>query len=99
MSELESIGIELDRFELLHVKARLKLESELAGEGDDFLFQIEQQLKRNVKEVAAAAGRVEHGDAGELIVKDRQPLAMARTAFALYKRGGELAFELAPLAP
>ena len=37
-------------------------EAKLRGEGDDLLFQTEQQLQRDVKEVAAAAGGIEHGD-------------------------------------
>src|SRR5438876_12203299 len=62
LGELESVRIDLDGFELLHAHARLELEAELGGEGDDFFFQIEQELDRYVKEVAAAAGGIEHGD-------------------------------------
>src|SRR5438034_6077361 len=60
LREFEGVGIQLDRFELLNVDARLELEAELSGKGDEFLFKIEKQLKRNVKKVAAAARRIEH---------------------------------------
>src|SRR5438105_14389172 len=62
LRELEGVRIDLDGLELLHAHARLELEAELGGEGDDFFFQIEQELDRDVKEVAAAAGGIEHGD-------------------------------------
>ena len=46
---------------------RLELEAELRGKGDDFLFQVQQQLQRDVKEVAAAAGGVQHDDGGSFL--------------------------------
>jgi len=53
----------------LHANQWRELETELRGVGDHFLFQVEQQLERDVKEVAAAARRVEHLDGSELFLK------------------------------
>ena len=49
---LEGVRIDLDGLELLHAHARLELETELGCEGNDFLFQIEQELDGDVKEVS-----------------------------------------------
>src|SRR2546430_1310752 len=69
LCEFERVGVEFDGFELLHVHARFEIEAELCREGDEFLFKIEKQLKRDIKEVAAAARGIEHRDAGELVMK------------------------------
>src|SRR5438045_7850932 len=61
LREFEGVGIQLDGFELLHIDAWLEFESQLRSKCDEFLFKVEKQLKRDVKEVAAAARRVEHG--------------------------------------
>src|SRR6185437_7067805 len=65
LCELKGVGVEFNCFELLYVDARFEFKAELCGKGDDFLFKVEKQLKRYVKEVAAATGGIEHCDAGE----------------------------------
>lgn len=82
----------------MHAHARLELEAELRGEGDDFFLQIEKQLERDVKEVAAAAGGIEHGEGGEFVVESGERFALGSGAFASHEGGGEIALELAPLA-
>src|SRR6266516_2615058 len=69
LREFESVGIQLDGFELLHVDAWLEFEAELCGKGDEFLFKVEKQLKRDVKEVAAATRGIEHSNRREFLVK------------------------------
>src|SRR5438034_6544024 len=96
LREFEGVGIQLDRFELLHVDARFELEAELGGKGDEFLFKIEKQLKRDVKKVAAATGGIEHSNGGEFVVKRGEFRAIGRFAFTTHERRLEFALDLAP---
>src|SRR5581483_7906490 len=72
LCEFERVGIQLDCLELLHVDAWFEFKAKLCGKGDDFLFEIQKQLKRDVKEIAAAARGIEHCDRGQLVVKRRE---------------------------
>src|SRR5437762_8427032 len=94
LCQLEGVGIQLDRFELLHVDARFKFEAELRGKSDEFLFKIEKQLKRDVKKVAAAARGIEHCDGGEFVVKRGEFRAIGRFAFTTHECRCEFALEL-----
>src|SRR5436309_3537448 len=98
LREFEGIGIQLDGFQLLHVDVRLELEAELGGKGDEFLFKIEKQLKRDVKKVAAATGGIEHSNGGEFVVKRGEFRTIGRCAFTTHERGREFAFDLTPFA-
>ena len=87
LRQLEGVGIDFDGLELLHAHLRLEGEAKLRGEGDDFLFQVQQQLQRDVKEVAAAAGGVQHGDGGKFFQEFRRAVSRcARSAFAAFER-------------
>ncbi len=46
---------------------RLQNKTKLARKGNDFLFEAEQQLQRDVKKVAAAASRVKHRDRWKVV--------------------------------
>gem|GEM_PF-4544338 len=61
-------------------------------------FHIQEQLERAVKEVAAAAGRVEHSDRREFVVESGGQFALARFPLAAHERRGEIALQLASFA-
>src|SRR5205823_2648408 len=66
--------------------------------GDELLFKIEKQLKRDVKKVAAATGGIEHSNGGEFVVKRGELRTIGRCAFTTHERGREFAFDLTPFA-
>ena len=89
LGELEGVGVYLDGFELLHADERLKLEAELGAEGDNFFFEVEQELERDVEEVAAAAGGVEHSDGGDLFLEG-ESLSRSAAILSADERSGEV---------
>ena len=100
LRQLESVGVDFDGAELLHAHFRLECEAELLGEGDDFLFQAQQQLQRDVKEVAAAAGGVEDDDGASFLRKAAMRARSCGRAFAaLEAPASRLGLERGPFAP
>ena len=45
LRQLEGVGIDFNGAELLHAHLWREFETKLRGEGDDFLFQAQQQLQ------------------------------------------------------
>ena len=89
LRQLESVGVELDRFQLLHIDGRPEGEAELRSEGDYLLFKIEKQLKRDVKKVAATASGIEHGDRRQFAVEGGELRAIGAAALGFCVRGSE----------
>ncbi|MCX6910916.1 MAG: hypothetical protein NTY01_23140, partial [Verrucomicrobia bacterium] len=76
LRQLEGVGIDFNGAELPHAHLGREPEAQLRGVGDGFLFQGKQQLQRDIKEIAAAAGRVQHAQGGELLLKRGQLVAL-----------------------
>ena len=72
LGQLVGVGVDLDAVQLRGI-GRLPLQgshgrsARAAAEGDDLFPQVQQLAQGDVEKVAAAAGRVEHPDGGELV--------------------------------
>ena len=96
LREFIGVGIDFNGTELLHADLRRKFETKLRRKRDDFLFESKQQLKRDVKEIAAAARGVENGHGGEFFLERGELVALRGVALAFGIGGGESALDLAP---
>ena len=68
LGEVEGVRVDLDPVELARVHAgEVASHSALVGEAQYLALEVEELLKGDVEEVAGAARRVEHLDAGETV--------------------------------
>ena len=99
LRQLEGVRIDFNGLQLRNGHLGRELKAKLRRKRDDFLFESQEQLQRDVKKVAAAAGGVEHRHRAKLFLELGQPFALRGVAFAFDAGGGKLALDLRPLLP
>ena len=98
LRQLESVGLNLNGFELVNADLWLEAEAELRQQRRDFFFEVQEQSKGYIKKIAAAASGVQHGHVRNLFQECGQPFALGGSAVAVLERGGKFAFDLRPFA-
>ncbi len=74
LGKLLGVRIDFQASELARADLRKPADAVIGAVGDDFLFQIEQEIDGDVKEVAGTASRVQNFDVGQAMAEIRQPL-------------------------
>ena len=98
LGEFVSVGVDLDGAKLVNADFRRELEAQHGGKGDDFLFEVQEHLERDIEEVTAAAGGVHDHNLAEFFEEGFDAGAIPRRTLAQFEGGQQGGFEHGPFA-